>query len=171
MFLCKLNKPFVCWKLHQICYFFQLFSTKNAENEDFNQCFGCATSKCWSKYITLCPKPFIIFGAILKKVLLFFPQISHIVQVHRALKYIAPKDVYQKLESMRTPNYRREEENRGYVSKRRPRSTEDDKRKPVLNFLLRSTEDDKRKTVLKLLPRYRSSNTFKCKFCPTTGLG
>ena len=91
--------------------------------------------------------------------------------MHRALKYIAPKDVYQKLESMRTPNYRREEENRGYVSKRRPRSTEDDKRKPVLNFLLRSTEDDKRKTVLKLLPRYRSSNTFKCKFCPTTGLG
>ena len=34
---------------------------------------------------------------------------SHIVMKHRALKYIAPEDVYQKLESMKTPNYRTQE--------------------------------------------------------------
>ena len=42
---------------------------------------------------------------------------SHLVQHHRALKYIAPKDVYQKLESMRTPNYWREECDRVRASK------------------------------------------------------
>ena len=33
--------------------FFQLFITKNAENKDFGQRFGCGAPKCWSKYTTL----------------------------------------------------------------------------------------------------------------------
>ena len=33
-------------------YIFQLFSTKNAENEDFDQHLGCAAPKRWSKYTT-----------------------------------------------------------------------------------------------------------------------
>ena len=42
--------------------------------------------------------------------------ISHLVQLHRALKYIAPKEVYEKLESMRKPNYRRKESMRTRAS-------------------------------------------------------
>ena len=33
-------------------HFFQLFCTKNAENEDFDQRLGCAAPKPWSKYTT-----------------------------------------------------------------------------------------------------------------------
>ena len=37
----------------QISCFFQLFSTKNAENDFFNQRLECAAPKRWSKYTTL----------------------------------------------------------------------------------------------------------------------
>ena len=43
--------------------------------------------------------------------------LSHIVLLHRALKYIAPNDVYLKLESMRAPYARGKEKKRNSVSK------------------------------------------------------
>ena len=36
-----------------ICYVFQLFSTKIAKNDYFDQCLGCTAPKRWSKYITI----------------------------------------------------------------------------------------------------------------------
>ena len=48
-----------------------------------------------------------------------FPQLCHIVLQHQALKYIAPNDIFQELESMRRPK-RTREENRDL--KRVPRS-------------------------------------------------
>ena len=61
------------------------------------------------------------FGTTCKKCEKTFPDnrklISHIVLLHRALKYIAPKDVFLKLESMRSPHSRREEKKRSSVSK------------------------------------------------------
>ena len=38
--------------------------------------------------------------------------VSHIILKHRVLKYIAPKHIYQKLESLRTPHYTRAESKR-----------------------------------------------------------
>ena len=43
---------------------FQLFSTKNAENDSFDQRLGCAAPKHWSKYTTKsCGTPRIIQGS------------------------------------------------------------------------------------------------------------
>ena len=58
-FWCKLKNLFVCLILLQICYFFYFFyffsafCIKNAVNDYFNQCLGCAAPKCWLKYTTL----------------------------------------------------------------------------------------------------------------------
>ena len=41
--------------LKQIFAFFKLFSTKNAENDYFNQHLECAVPKRWSKYTTSHP--------------------------------------------------------------------------------------------------------------------
>ena len=51
-FWCKLKKFVFCLILIQISVVIQLFSTKNAENDYFNQCLGCAAPKHWSKYTT-----------------------------------------------------------------------------------------------------------------------
>ena len=54
-FWCKLKKPIFCWILHQVYSFFaffQLFNTKTAENDYFDQRLGCIAPKCWWKYTT-----------------------------------------------------------------------------------------------------------------------
>ena len=40
-------------KIYYLFAFLQLFSTKSAENDYFDQCFGCAAPKPWSKYTTV----------------------------------------------------------------------------------------------------------------------
>ena len=49
-------KKHILLNVFQICYFFalfQLFSTKNVENDYFDQHLGCAAFKPWSEYITV----------------------------------------------------------------------------------------------------------------------
>ena len=49
------KNQFFCSILLQICYFFvffQLFSTKNTENDYLDQHLGCGAPKRWSKYTT-----------------------------------------------------------------------------------------------------------------------
>ena len=78
--------------------------------------------------------------------------ISHIILKHRALKYIVPKHIYQKLESFRTPHYTRAEKKRHCISK--------------MSILEPSTRDLVSKPSGSVL-----STTYQCTLCNTTQLG